>query len=138
MTENEKQHGSAFGLEYQILDDAVHPDAKLYTTYPGSRTLASLYDLKKSENGSFNGVGEWNTAVVKVFPNNHVEHWLNGIKVLEYDRKSDVFRELVKGSKYTDKAYAENGPFCEEDKGHILIQDHSDVVSYRNIKIKVL
>lgn len=58
--------------------------------------------------------------------------------MLEYDRKSDEFRNLIKGSKYAGKAYAENGPFCEEDKGYILIQDHSDVVSYRNIKIKVL
>ncbi|MCI7009776.1 MAG: DUF1080 domain-containing protein, partial [Parabacteroides sp.] len=49
VTEKEQQKGSAYGLEFQILDDAKHPDAKLYTTYPGSRTLASLYDLKKSE-----------------------------------------------------------------------------------------
>lgn len=138
VTEQEKQHGSAFGLEYQILDDAVHPDAKLYTTYPGSRTLASLYDLKKSENVSFNGVGEWNTALIKVFPNNHVEHWLNGKKVLEYERGSQEFKELVKGSKYAAPEYNTSGPFGEAAKGHILLQDHGNEVSFCNIKIKEL
>ncbi len=136
VTESEKQHGSAFGLEYQILDDAVHPDAKLYTTYPGSRTLASLYDLKKSENVSFNGVGEWNTAVVKVFPNNHVEHWLNGKKVLEYERGNQEFKELVKGSKYAAPEYNTGGSFGEAIKGHILLQDHGNEVSFCNIKIR--
>lgn len=138
VTEKEKQKGSAFGLEFQILDDAKHPDAKLYTTNPGSRTLASLYDMKKSENVKFNGVGEWNTAVVKVFPNNHVEHWLNGIKVLEYERGSAEFKQLVKESKYAAPAYNEAGPFGEAEKGHILLQDHGDEVAFRNIKIREL
>lgn len=138
VTEKEKQKGSAYGLEFQILDDARHPDAKLYTTYPGSRTLGSLYDLKKSENVHFNGIGEWNTAVVKVFPNNHVEHWLNGVKVLEYERGSEAFREWVKGSKYADPAYNTDGAFGEASKGHILLQDHGDEVAFRNIKIKEL
>ncbi|MDH6356438.1 DUF1080 domain-containing protein [Parabacteroides sp. PF5-9] len=138
VTEKEKQKGSAFGLEFQILDDAVHPDAKLYTTFPGSRTLGSLYDLKASENISFNGIGAWNTAVVKVFPNNHVEHWLNGLKVLEYERGSDEFRELVKGSKYVAAAYNEAGLFGEAPVGHLLLQDHGDEVAFRNIKIKEL
>lgn len=138
VTEQEKQKGSAYGLEFQILDDARHPDAKLYTTFPGSRTLASLYDLKKSENVLFNGVGEWNTAVVKVFPNNHVEHWLNGRKVLEYERGSKEFRELVKGSKYADPSYNDPMAFGEAPSGHLLLQDHGNEVAFRNIKIREL
>ncbi len=138
VTEQEQQKGSAFGLEFQILDDARHPDAKLYTSFPGSRTLASLYDLIPAENVSFNGIGTWNTAVVKVFPNNHVEHWLNGTKVVEYERGSQAFRDRVKGSKYADKSYNTAGLFGEAAKGHILLQDHGDEVAFRNIKIKEL
>lgn len=138
VTEMEKQKGSAFGLEYQILDDKEHPDAKLYTSFPGSRTLASLYDLIPAKNKRFNGVGAWNQATIKVYPNNHVEHWLNGFKTLEYERCSDVFRELVKGSKYADKSYNDPLPFGEAPKGKILLQDHGDEVAFRSIKIREL
>ena len=53
VTEQEKQKGSAYGLEFQLLDDAKHPDAKLYTTFPGSRTLGSLYDPSYNAGGAF-------------------------------------------------------------------------------------
>lgn len=138
VTEKEKQKGSAYGLEFQLLDDQRHPDAKLYTTYPGSRTLGSLYDLMKSEGVRFNGIGTWNTAVVKVFPDNRVEHWLNGVKILEYVRGSEAFRQRVEGSKYADPAYNDPIAFGEAPQGHILLQDHGDEVAFRNIKIKEL
>jgi hypothetical protein len=138
VTEQEKPSGSAFGLEYQLLDDYTHPDAKLYTTVPGSRRLAGLYDLIKPENIRFNGVDIWNLATIKVFPDNHVEHWLNGFRTVSYERGSEAFRELVKGSKYAAPVYNEHGLFGEAPEGRILLQDHGNEVAFRSIKIRVL
>lgn len=136
--ESEKRKGFAFGPEYQVLDDAQHPDAKLFTSVEGSRTVAGLYDIIAPQEKVVKPVGEWNQAVVKVLPNKHVEHWLNGQKTVEYDWASDAFLEQVKGSKFIKDAYAEFGPFGTAEKGHILLQYHEDEVSFRNIKIKEL
>ena len=131
-TELNKGEGSSIGLEYQILDDAHHPDAKL-GNHEGSRTLASLYDLIQADpNKPVNPIGEWNTARI-VSKNKHVEHYLNDVKVLEYDRGSDAFLQLVEESKYKD--WPGFGTF---EKGNILLQDHGDRVAFKNIKIKVL
>ncbi|WP_406684690.1 DUF1080 domain-containing protein [Seonamhaeicola sp. MEBiC1930] len=129
-TEINKGPGSSIGLEYQILDDALHPDAKK-GNHEGSRTVSSLYDLIQADvNKPINPIGEWNTAYIKSI-NNHIEHWLNGVKVLEYERKSPEYRKLVSESKYVKWH-----DFGELEKGQILLQDHGDLVSFRNVKIR--
>lgn len=133
VTLSENNKGSAIGLEFQLLDDKVHPDAKLGRD--GNRTMGSLYDLIKAnkQDRFVKQPGNWNTGRVVVYPNNHVEHYLNGVKVLEYERGSQAFRDLVALSKY--KVWP---TFGEAPKGHILLQDHGNAVSFRSIKIRVL
>jgi hypothetical protein len=122
--------GSAIGLEFQILDDARHPDAK--NGRDGNRTIGSLYDLiPAAASKRPNPPGEWNTARILV-RDNHIEHWLNGAKVVSYERGSPVFQEAVKASKF--KAIP---GFATWPDGHILLQDHGNRVSFRNIRIRV-
>lgn len=129
-TDINKGPGSSIGLEYQILGEN-HPDYEI-GAQKGSRKMASLYDLIKADPIPVNPVGQWNTARI-ISKDNHVEHWLNGAKVLEYERKSDDFRKLVSESKY-----AKLQDFGEVERGHILLQDHGDRVAFKNIKIKKL
>jgi hypothetical protein len=133
VTENEKNAGSAIGLEYQILDDDKHPDAKQGVVQ--NRTLASLYDLIPSlrEPRARRKIGEWNRGMIVVHPDNRVEHWLNGWKVLEYQRGAPYFYALVARSKY---AVWEN--FGMAQQGRILLQDHGDRVDFRSLKIQLL
>jgi hypothetical protein len=119
------------GLEYQVLDDAVHPDAKLGVR--GNRTCGSLYDLIPAlATKTVNPIGEWNTAKI-IVKGSHVEHWLNGMKVVEFERTGQLFQALVNNSKFKDFEGFGGAP-----TGHILLQDHGNNVSFKNIKIRVL
>jgi hypothetical protein len=124
-----KSPGSAKGLEYQLLDDAKHPDAKLGIS--GNRTLASLYDLIPATNKKPRPIGEWNEARIYV-RGKHVEHWLNDEKVLEYTRGGKVFLAHKAESKFRDLT-----GFGEAKRGHILLQDHGNQVFFRNIRIRI-
>lgn len=130
-----KGEGSAIGCEFQILDDAKHPDAEMGVK--GNRKLGALYDLIPAENLSvptrgkeFRGIGEWNQVRIVVH-GDHVEHWLNGFKTVEYERNTPMFRALVAYSKY--KVWP---GFGDWPQGHILLQDHGNEVSFRSIKIR--
>jgi hypothetical protein len=119
---------AALGFEYQILDDEKNADAK----NGPNRTAAALYDLIPPQNQKLKPVGAYNTAKI-VFKGSHGEHWLNGLKVLEYDLGTPRMNELLAKSKYKTIPN-----FAQKRKGHIVLQDHTDAVWYRNIKIRRL
>lgn len=150
ITENYSSGKSAIGLEYQILDDEKHPDAKAGSG--GNRTVASLYDLIPAhKNKIVNKPGEWNHARIVVcgtrvdewlrgnslerteFKGAHVEHWLNERKVLQYERGTQEFFALVQLSKYKDWE-----GFGAWQSGRILLQEHGNEVHYRSIKVRKL
>lgn len=119
--------GGSLGMEYQLLDDVGASDNKKETHLCGS-----LYDMFPPDESikKVNKPGEWNNARI-VSNGKHVEHWLNGVKILVFDRGSDEYLAAVGQSKYkTDPV------FGMVEKGHILLQDHGHSVSFRNIKIR--
>ena len=125
-----KGPGSSIGPEFQILDDARHPDAKLGRN--GNRTIGSLYDMIPAPaDKKVMPIGEWNQARI-LSQGKHVEFWLNGHKTVEFERGSPAWRETVAISKF--KTWP---AFGELPQGHILLQDHGNQVSFRNIKIRV-
>jgi hypothetical protein len=115
------------GPEMQVLDDAGHVDGKTRLTSAGS-----LYGLYAAPPGVVKPAGEWN-AVRIVANGAHVQHWLNGVKVVDYELWSPDWERLVKASKFNEWP-----TYGRAKRGHIALQDHGDWVAYRNIKIKVL
>jgi hypothetical protein len=113
--------------EYQVLDDAGHPDGRTLLTSAGS-----VYGLYPAIPGVVKPAGEWNTARILV-NGNHVEHWLNGQRFASYELGSEEWKEKVAASKFA--AWPEYGKAVT---GYIGLQDHGDRVAFRNIKIRVL
>jgi len=128
--------GAPLGLEYQVLDDERHPDAKNGIDF--NRTVASLYDIYpraklRTNVGVAPKIDVWQHARIVARADGSVEHWLNGVKVLEFNRNSDDFKAHVAASKFRNTA-----GFGTAAQGRILLQDHGDAVTYRSIKIRVL
>jgi hypothetical protein len=118
----------AVGFEYQLIDDDGHPDGKR-----GGRShqTASLYDvLEPAADKKTNPVGQWNSSRV-VVKGNHVEHWLNGAKTLEFEMGGEALMAAKAKSKFKNAA-----GWGEKQKSPILLQDHGDGAAFRSIKIR--
>ncbi len=112
--------------EMQVLDNSRHPRRD-------KRQLAgACYDLYAPPKDVTKPIGQWNTVRI-VADGNHIEHWLNGAKLFEYEIGSDDWNQRVAGSKFRNKP-----DFAKAKKGHICLQDHSDRIGFRNIKIRPL
>jgi hypothetical protein len=121
-----EERNSAVGHEYQMIDDAL---PKL----PKKEMTASFYDvLPPRDDKPLKPIGEWNHSRVLV-QGNHVEHWLNGAKVLEYELGSEEVKAAVAKSKFKTVK-----DFGTKIKGHILLTDHGSGASFRNLKIREL
>jgi hypothetical protein len=138
---------SAIGHEYQLIDDERHADAKIGP----HRQTAAFYDVLAAGSGTFSRfiaapavrpikpAGEWNTSRIRVAPSREVPgstrvyHYLNDVRVLEYELDSPELRAAIAKSKFKDIER-----FGKLQNGHILLQDHGDQVWFRNIKIRRL
>ena len=115
------------GPEMQVLDNNCHPDSRFVTHRAGD-----LYDMIECKYVTVKPPGEWNK--VRIIKNNgHVEHWLNGVKVVEFEMYNDHWTDMISKSKFKDMK-----GFGLAEKGKIALQDHGNTVWYKNIKIKTL
>jgi hypothetical protein len=121
---------SPLGHEYQMIDDERNADAKLAK---GKRVTGSFYDVLKPERTDLTQApGQINKSRV-IVKGNHVEHWLNGAKILDYSCDSEALKTALQGSKFKNVK-----GFGEKIKGHILLQDHHSEVWFRNVKVREL
>ena len=119
---------SAIGFEYQMIDDDRHSDGKLPTHRSGA-----LYDMITTDaRKQLKPIGEWNHSRI-VFNGSHGEHWLNGIKVVEYELGSPALDSAFKASKFRSMPW-----YTQRRTGHIVLQDHGDDVWVRSLKIREL
>ena len=115
------------GPEFQVLDNAGHKDGGNSLTAAGSN-----YALHPPVRDVTRPIGDWNDVRL-VVNGPHVEHWMNGVKLLEYELWSDDWNERVKASKFNKMPH-----YGRAKRGHIALQDHGDAVWYRNVKIRPL
>jgi hypothetical protein len=120
---------AALGHEFQIIDDTAHADAQ---KRDGRRRTGAFYDVLAAPAAKPKPVGELNQARLLV-DGNHVEHWLNGTKVLSYELDSEAIRKAIADSKFKEVP-----GFDKPKRAHLLLQDHGNAVCYRNLKIREL
>jgi len=119
---------AAIGFEYQLLDDDLNEDNKL-----ASHRSGALYDMIPPSDGkTLKPVGEWNSSTL-LFRGTHAEHWLNGVKVVEFDLGAPRVDSLLRLSKYKNIK-----DFAVRKQGHIVLQDHGEEVFFRSIKLREL
>ncbi|GLU52780.1 3-keto-disaccharide hydrolase [Dyadobacter frigoris] len=121
---------SQMGIEYQIIDDKNHPE--IMSDPDGVSSTGSAYLLYAPKGKKLLPAGEWNKVGI-IVKGNHVEHWLNGVKIVEYTRGSQDFLEKVAATKFVD--YPQ---YAKASGGHIMITDHGDQVYFKNIRIRKL
>ncbi len=120
-----EKRNQVIGHEYQMIDDVVAPEAK--------HSTGSFYDvLAPSKEKPLKPVGQWNHSRVLI-QGNHVEHWLNGSKILTYELGSEEVLKAVQNSKFKSVP-----DFGKKMRGHIILTEHQDEASYKNIKIRLL